>query len=201
MSYLALAFLIACFGAILLFGEYFFATGGILLVAAVLCFFAAFAIIGVYGSALELAVASVAGTIGIPIGTYGAVLSWKKVFGGEPSRAAEASIAEMPELAGLETLRGRVGKTISPMRPSGVVDFEGRRIDAMSEGPQFDAGVWVKCVDVKSGKVVVRLVEPGGEPHAPIEPTRETKFNPISPTAPPSDRKTPDLNADDWSIT
>jgi len=196
MSYLAVAILIAFFGLVLLVGEYFFATGGILLVAAVMCFFAAVAIIGIYGSTRELVVASTAGVIGIPLATYGAVLSWKRIFGGDPSPAAEASIAEMPELAELANLRGRVGKTLSPMRPSGVVEFDGTRIDAMSEGLPLEAGTWVKCVDVKPGKVIVRAVEPERSDEG-IRPIAD-----VSPPAPASaDRKKPDLNADDWSIT
>jgi membrane-bound ClpP family serine protease len=196
LTYLAVAILIACFGLILLVGEYFFATHGILLVAAVMCFFAAVGIIGIYGSTLELVVASVAGVIGVPLATYGAVLSWKRIFGGDPSPAAEASIAEMPELAELANLRGRVGKTLSPMRPSGVVEFDGMRIDAMSEGLSLEAGTWVKCVDVKPGKVIVRAVEP--ERSAPgIRPEPEVP----PPVSTPADRKKPDLNADDWSIT
>jgi membrane-bound ClpP family serine protease len=197
MSYLAFAALIAVFGLILLVGEYFFATGGILLVAAVMCFFAAVGIVGVYGSTLELAVASVAGVVGVPLATYGAVMTWKKVFGGEPSPAAEASIAEMPELAGLAALRGRVGKTTSLMRPSGVVEFDGQRVDALSEGPQIEPGEWVRCVDVKPGRVIVRRVE--------SSEADEVKPAPIPVESDPPrtipDRKKPDLNADDWQIS
>jgi membrane-bound serine protease (ClpP class) len=40
-----------------------------------------------------------------------------------------------------------------------VTDFDGRRVDTMSEGPLIEAGRWVRCVDVKAGKVVVREVE------------------------------------------
>lgn len=197
MSYLAVAALIAVFGLILLVGEYFFATGGILLVAAVLCFFVAVGVVGIYGSTLELAVASVAGVVGVPLATYGAVVTWKKVFGGEPSPAAEASINEMPELVGLASLRGRVGRATSLLRPSGVVEFDGQRVDAMSEGPQIEAGEWVKCVDVKGGRVLVRRVESsdaGGSNPAPI-PADSAPL----PAVP--DRKKPDLNADDWQIS
>lgn len=197
MSYLAVAALIAVFGLILLVGEYFFATGGILLVAAVMCFFAAVGVVGIYGSTLELAVASVAGVVGVPLATYGAVMTWKKVFGGEPSPAAEASVADMPEIAGLESLRGRIGKTSSLLRPSGVVDFDGQRVDAISDGPQIEPGEWVKCVDVKSARVIVRRVESadaGGANPGPIPA--------VSPSvAPIPDRKKPDLNADDWQIS
>jgi hypothetical protein len=45
------------------------------------------------------------------------------------------------------------------MRPSGTVEFEGRRIDAMTEGVMLEAGVWVRCVEVKGGRVIVRQIE------------------------------------------
>jgi membrane-bound serine protease (ClpP class) len=77
-----------------------------------------------------------------------------------------ASGAAVSTAATLEKLRGRVGKTLSSLRPAGVVDFEGQRVDALTEGMMVDAAQWVKCVDIKAGKVIVRPVE------APPAPTR-----------------------------
>jgi membrane-bound serine protease (ClpP class) len=71
----------------------------------------------------------------------------------------DATVAAMPVLLELEQLRGRIGRTVSPMRPAGVVDFDGRRVDCMTEGLMVDAGQWVKCIEVKAGKVVVRQIE------------------------------------------
>jgi membrane-bound serine protease (ClpP class) len=48
---------------------------------------------------------------------------------------------------------------VSALRPAGITEFHGRRIDTLSEGDMIDAGQWVKCVDVKAGKVIVRAVE------------------------------------------
>ena len=42
------------------------------------------------------------------------------------------------------------------LRPSGVTEFDGRRVDTLSEGPLIEAGQWVRCVDVRAGKVIVR---------------------------------------------
>ena len=56
----------------------------------------------------------------------------------------------------LEQLRGRFGKTLSTLRPAGVVDFDGRRTDSITEGMMVEAGQWVRCVDVKGGRVIVR---------------------------------------------
>src|SRR5262249_16230504 len=61
-----------------------------------------------------------------------------------------------PAQKDLESLRGRVGKTLSSLRPAGVVDFDGRRVDALTEGIMVDPGQYVRCVDVRAGKVIVR---------------------------------------------
>ena len=65
----------------------------------------------------------------------------------------------MPTNLELEQLRGRYGKAVSSLRPSGVVEFDGKRVDCMSEGSMIDPGQWVRCIDVKAGKVMVRQVE------------------------------------------
>jgi len=71
----------------------------------------------------------------------------------------DATVAQMPVNLELEQLRGRYGKTVSPLRPAGVANFDGRRVDVLSEGALIDAGQWVKVIDVKAGRIVVRQVE------------------------------------------
>jgi membrane-bound serine protease (ClpP class) len=71
----------------------------------------------------------------------------------------DATVASMPVNVELEQLRGRFGRTLSPLRPAGVTDFDGRRIDTITEGMMVEAGQWVRCIDVKAGKVVVRPVD------------------------------------------
>src|SRR5262249_48372249 len=71
----------------------------------------------------------------------------------------DATIASMPVHLELEQLRGRFGRAISPLRPAGVVDFDGRRVDSITEGMMVDLGQWVRCIDVKAGKVIVRPIE------------------------------------------
>ncbi len=53
-------------------------------------------------------------------------------------------------------LVGRPGWTLTPLRPSGKVDFDGRRLDGVSEGGMIDRGVPVVAVRVRSGRVIVR---------------------------------------------
>ena len=44
----------------------------------------------------------------------------------------------------LERLRGRHGKTLSALRPCGIVDFDGKRIDTMTHGEMIEANHWVQ---------------------------------------------------------
>ena len=115
-----------------------------------------------YGERDEAIAAVIALCVGVPI--TGSVLfyGWRRLSlkSALNSDMTDTTATSVPIIAELENLRGLVGRTVSPMRPSGVVEFEGRRIDAMTEGLMLDAKVWVKCIDVKAGRVIVRQVEP-----------------------------------------
>src|SRR5262249_56793348 len=74
-------------------------------------------------------------------------------------REEDATLASMPVNVELEQLRGRFGRALSALRPSGVVDFDSRRVDCLTEGMMVEADQWVRCIDVKAGKVIVRPVE------------------------------------------
>jgi membrane-bound serine protease (ClpP class) len=71
----------------------------------------------------------------------------------------DATVAALPVNQELEHLKGRIGRTLSALRPAGMVDFDGRRIDTITEGMMVDPGQLVRCIDVRAGKVVVRPVE------------------------------------------
>lgn len=76
-----------------------------------------------------------------------------------PAPSEEEARTELPSQRELEQLRGRYGRTISALRPSGITDFDGRRVDSISEGGLIEPGQWVRCIDVRPGQVVVRPVE------------------------------------------
>jgi membrane-bound serine protease (ClpP class) len=82
----------------------------------------------------------------------------RQFLGGEGG-AAEATLGSEGVYKDLEKLRGRYGKTLSDLRPAGMVDFDGRRIDTVTEGMLVAAGTWVRCIDVKAGRVIVRPAE------------------------------------------
>ena len=55
----------------------------------------------------------------------------------------------------IERLGGR-GRVLTPLRPSGTIDVEGRRTEAIAESGLIGAGASVTIVAVRSGRVVVR---------------------------------------------
>jgi membrane-bound ClpP family serine protease len=74
-------------------------------------------------------------------------------------QADDATLAALPANQELEHLKGRIGRALSELRPAGMVDFDGRRIDTITEGMMVEAGQMVRCIDVRAGKVVVRPVD------------------------------------------
>jgi membrane-bound ClpP family serine protease len=84
---------------------------------------------------------------------------WPKTWIGRRlflSPTEEATVAQAPSNLELEQLIGRYGRALCDLRPSGVADFDGRRVDVITEGIMVDANEWVRCVDVRAGRVIVR---------------------------------------------
>lgn len=159
IDYLTFAVILAALGVVLFAAEYLLPTGGVLLVAGLMLCVVAVFVIAYYGDTQETVAALVALGVGVPLAATGAFhfLGKRMALRAVPVDPA-TDLAGLPGAGELDALRGRVGRTATPMRPSGAVLFDGKRIDAMTEGMMLDAGVWVKCVEVKAGKVVVRQI-------------------------------------------
>jgi membrane-bound serine protease (ClpP class) len=156
-DYLTIALVLFAIGVVLLLAEILLPTGGILVVASLLFFAVGVGIILRYGDTVEAAVAIGGLAVGLPAAGFVAVHAWRRMSIGSSLYAA--ATAGPPGIAELESLKGRIGRTATPMRPSGTVEFDGRRFDAMTEGMMLDAGVWVKCVGVRGTTVIVRKLE------------------------------------------
>ncbi|HHX71009.1 MAG: NfeD family protein [Miniphocaeibacter sp.] len=53
-------------------------------------------------------------------------------------------------------LLGKVGKTITPLRPSGTVEIEDKKIDVLTEGEFIDKDEKVKIINIEGFKIFVR---------------------------------------------
>jgi membrane-bound serine protease (ClpP class) len=60
----------------------------------------------------------------------------------------------------LKSLLGKIGKAKSKMLPAGAVRIEGRTVDCVSEGGAVDPGQWVRVIEVRGNRVVVRPLDP-----------------------------------------
>lgn len=54
---------------------------------------------------------------------------------------------------------GRTGRTLTPLRPAGIVEIDGERLDVVSTGDAVEAGRHVKVVRVDGNRIVVRVMD------------------------------------------
>jgi membrane-bound serine protease (ClpP class) len=161
---LTLAYVLIAAGFLLLAAELFVPVGGLFLVGSVACFGLGLCIafvtggtsvglvtlLGVFVMAPALVALAMHYSPRTPLG--------RRLFLRAPEQ--DETIAQMPVNLELEQLRGHYGRAVGALRPAGVVDFNGRRVDCLTEGMMVDDGCWVRCIDVRAGRVVVRQADP-----------------------------------------
>jgi membrane-bound ClpP family serine protease len=161
MEPLTVAYLLIALGLALLVAELFLPSGGVLFLACSVCILIGVAMAFVYGDTATGMVTLLGVFVVVPAVATLSLYIWPRTPMGRrlilPDQ--DATVANMPVNLELENLRGRFGRALSDLRPAGVVDFEGRRVDTITEGMMVAAGSWVRCVDVRAGKVVVRPVD------------------------------------------
>lgn len=68
------------------------------------------------------------------------------------------SLAEDLPTIDFSSLVGKEGKTITTLRPSGEVDFNGIRVQVTTGGPMVERGTLVQVTEAQPQKVLVRVV-------------------------------------------
>jgi membrane-bound serine protease (ClpP class) len=156
---LAVILFLAC--AALLIAEVFIPSGGILsifsmgcLMAGLVIFFKHNTTMGIVGITVALimipAVLIIAYRI-LPDSKFG-----KKVFLSPPVRQKGDAI---PDMDHLKDMLGAVGSVITPLRPVGMADFDGSRIECVSESGFIDNEKNVKIIKVEGTQLTVRVVD------------------------------------------
>jgi membrane-bound serine protease (ClpP class) len=161
MTLLTLAYLLIVVGFVLLAAELFLPTGGICILCGTGVIIAGVGLTlyhDPYTGLITLLVVFVA----LPVVAGAVLYYWPKTSLGKRFILAapdeDATVASMPVHLELEQLRGRAGRAVSALRPSGVVDFDGRQVDCITEGMMVEPGQMVRVLDVKAGKVIVRPI-------------------------------------------
>ena len=65
----------------------------------------------------------------------------------------------IPDTQRLKELLGAEGEVITPLRPVGMCDFSGQRVECVAESGYVDKGRKVKVIDVESTQLTVRIIE------------------------------------------
>lgn len=55
----------------------------------------------------------------------------------------------------LEKFVGKTGMTLTPLRPAGIIDVEGVRLDVLTRGEFIEKGKEVKIIDIEGSRIVV----------------------------------------------
>ncbi len=75
--------------------------------------------------------------------------------------AADLGYVSAPE--GDKGWLGKAGRAVSPLRPSGIAELDGSRVDVVSNGGFIDAGTAIQVMRVDGNRIVVRPTGPDGE--------------------------------------
>ncbi len=172
MSYLAWPLLLLALGLLLLITEAFLPSGGLIGLLAVGCLgvslYQAFSVPEAPYLGWKFLIADL---VLIPAAMVFAIQLWPKtplarrIFLPPP---APEDVEVSHSRARLDHLLGEFGRALTPLRPSGLVDFDGRRLDGLSEEGLIPAGALIRAVRVQSGVLVVRQAEDNSLKSIPV---------------------------------
>jgi membrane-bound ClpP family serine protease len=172
MDYSTWAFLLLAIGAMLLVGEVFIPSGGVITILAALSLIGAIVCAGNawWGSSPGYFWGFVTGmAFFLPVVIGAAFYVWpstplgKRAILEAPAPHEVASFVEQEERYG--RMVGKFGETLTMLNPAGIVRIDGHRVHCQSEGSILDAGVRVRVISAKGNRVIVR--EAGEEIAAP----------------------------------
>ena len=72
------------------------------------------------------------------------------------SPSGDEVISDMATRRNMREMIGWIGRSTSPMLPSGSIEVEGQTLDAVSQGMAIDANMPVKIIDVQGTRIIVR---------------------------------------------
>ncbi|UCE47904.1 MAG: hypothetical protein JSW47_20190 [Phycisphaerales bacterium] len=147
--------------AILIVAEVFVPSGGLISIFALGC------LIG--GIAIFFHYSVIAGWIGVGIAVvmipFVLIIAYKMFpktrFGKSvtldpPEREQGDAV---PDTAQIKELLGAVGVVLTPLRPVGMCDFSGKRVECVAESGYVDKGKKVKVINVESTQLTVRIID------------------------------------------
>ena len=147
--------------AVLIIAEVFVPSGGLISLCALACL--------VGGAVIFFQHSATAGWIGVGIAFVmipGVLIFAYRIF---PKTRFGKSVTltpperqqgdAIPDTSELKEMLGEVGVVLTPLRPVGMCDFSGQRVECVAEGGYVDKDKKVKVIDVESTQLTVRMIE------------------------------------------
>jgi membrane-bound serine protease (ClpP class) len=147
--------------AVLIVAEVFVPSGGLISICAIACL--------VGGIVIFFQYSVIAGWIGIGIAAImipSVLVVAYKIF---PKTRFGKSVTltpperrqgdAIPDTDRLKELLGAEGVVLTPLRPVGMCDFSGQRLECVAESGYVDNGKKVKVINVESTQLTVRIIE------------------------------------------
>jgi membrane-bound serine protease (ClpP class) len=157
---IGLAVVLFFVGVVLVVIELFVPSLGVLSMAAGACFVGA--IVVAFGESTAWGLGFLGGTLVlVPLLVYLGFKVFPHTFIGRrlilaaPDRSEEERGADVTSDP-LHDLVGRSGRALSDLRPAGLVEIDGRRLDVVSGGEWVEAGARVTIIEVEGNRAVVR---------------------------------------------
>jgi len=147
--------------AVLIVAEVFVPSGGLISICALACLIGGAVIFFQYSTTAGWIGAGIASVM-IPVVLIFAYKIFPKTRFGKsvtltpPKRQQGDAI---PDTSELKELLGEVGVVLTPLRPVGMCDFAGQRVECVAESGYVDKDKKVKVINVESTQLTVRIVE------------------------------------------
>ncbi len=150
---------LAC--AALIIAEVFVPSGGLISICALVCliggvgiFFHHSTTAGMIG--IGVALVMIPSVLIITYKVFPKTRFGKSVMLTPPERPQGDAVPDTPEL---KNMLGAVGIVMTPLRPVGMCDFSGQRIECVAESGYVDKGKEVKVIRVQSTQLTVRIIK------------------------------------------
>ncbi|MHC4698022.1 MAG: hypothetical protein ACYTFA_14915 [Planctomycetota bacterium] len=158
MSDVSILFILYVVGVLFLVGEIFIPSHGVLTLAGLGFLIAAVVKTFTYGGRGAGTVAIFACLVLVPAFAFLAIKYWPKTPIGRMIAPPNPKLTSADISVPVEELQrhiGQLGRTVSPLRPVGICEFNGRRISCVAEFGMVEAGVDVEGIGIKGGNLSV----------------------------------------------
>ena len=159
--WLVFAVLLYLASAVLVIAEVFIPSGGIITLCSLACLAGGVAIFfhhsGTAGwVGVIIAVVMIPSVLIVAYKIFPKTSFGKSVTLTPPQRQQGDAIPDTDELKGL---LGAEGVVLTPLRPVGMCDFSGQRVECVAEGGYVDKDKKVKVIDVEHRRLTVRVID------------------------------------------